>query len=220
MAYTQMAFELSPVRIAVEPVCFSGEKHSPAAWRVSNALETWSWEGCEGRTAAVEIYARGKEAELLLNGRSVGRKAIPRNGVTKFRVPYEPGELTAVIRDAAGKETARTSLRSAGKEKKLSLVPEVETIQPDHLLYVRLCYTDDQGMVKPALRGEIHVSVTGGQLLALGNACSYNERGYLTDTTDTYYGEALAIIRPEGNVTLTALSPFGEASLTVPCVEK
>ena len=220
MAYTQMAFELSPVRIAVEPVCFSGEKHSPAAWRVSNALETWSWEGCEGRTAAVEVYARGKEAELLLNGRSVGRKAIPRNGVTKFRVPYEPGELAAVIRDAAGKETARTSLRSAGKETKVSLVPEVETIQPDQLLYVRLRYTDDQGMVKPALRGEIHVSVIGGQLLALGNACSYNERGYLTDTTDTYYGEALAIIRPEGDVTLTAQSPFGKAGLTVPCVEK
>ena len=99
-------------------------------------------------------------------------------------------------------------------------MPEVETIQPDQLLYVRLRYTDDQGMVKPALRGEIHVSVIGGQLLALGNACSYNERGYLTDTTDTYYGEALAIIRPEGEVTLTAQSPFGKASLTVPCVEK
>ena len=154
------------------------------------------------------------------SGRIVGRKAIPRNGVTKFRVPYEPGELAAVIRDAAGKETARTSLRSAGKETKVSLVPEVETIQPDQLLYVRLRYTDDQGMLKPALRGEIHVSVIGGQLIALGNACSYNERGYLTDTTDTYYGEALAIIRPEGDVTLTAQSPFGKASLTVPCVEK
>jgi beta-galactosidase len=220
MAYTQMAFELSPVRIAVEPVCFSGEKHSPAAWRVSNALETWSWEGCEGRMAAVEVYARGQEAELLLNGRNVGRKVIPRNGVTKFRVPYEPGELTAIIRDAAGKETARTSLRSAGRETKLSLVPEVDSIHPDQLLYVRLRYTDGQGMVKPGLRGEIRVSVAGGQLLALGNACSYNERGYFTDTTDTYYGEALAIIRPEGDVTLNAQSPFGETSLTVPNVGK
>lgn len=217
MAYTQVAFEQSPVRIVVEPVCFSGEKHSPAAWRVSNAMESWSWDDCEGRIAAVEVYARGREAELLLNSRSVGRKSIPRNGVTKFRVSYEPGELTAVIRDETGKETARTSLRSAGKETKLTLQPEKETVRPDELLYVRLRYTDDQGTVKPGARGEIHVTVEGGQLLALGNACSWNARGYLTDTTDTYYGEALAIIHPEGNVTLTAQSPFGEAKLTVPC---
>ena len=220
MAYTQMAFELSPVRIAVEPVCFSGEKHSPAAWRVSNTIESWSWEGCEGRTAVVEVYARGKEAELLLNGRSIGRKAIPRNGVTKFHVPYEAGELTAVIHDAAGMETARTSLRSAGKETKLTLLPESDTVRADQLLYVRLRYTDEQGMVKPGLRGEIHVTVAGGELLALGNACSYNARGYLTDSTDTYYGEALAIIQADGDVTLTAHSPFGDAILMVPGKEK
>ncbi len=220
MAYTQMAFELTPVRIAVEPVCFSGEKHSPGAWRVSNAMETWSWDGCEGRTAAVEVYARGQEAELLLNGRSVGRKTVPKNAMTRFRIPYEAGELTAVIRDENGKEIARTSLHSAGKETKLTLLPELENVRKDQLLYVRLRFTDDQGMVKPCVRGEIHVNVTGGQLLALGNACSYNERGYMTDTTDTYYGEALAIIRPEGDVTLTAQSPVGEAELTVPCCEK
>ena len=165
----------------------------------------------------MEVYARGKEAELLLNGRSVARKPIPKNGTTKFRVPYAPGELTAVIRDADGKESARTSLRSAGKETKLTLLPEAETVRPDELLYVRLRYTDEQGTVKPGACGEIHVTVEGGTLLALGNACSYNARGYLTDITDTYYGEALAIIRPEGNVTLTARSPFGEASVTVPC---
>ena len=70
------------------------------------------------------------------------------------------------------------------------------------------------------MRGEIRVTVEGGTLLALGNACSYNARGYLTDTTDTYYGEALAIIRPEGDVTLTAQSLFGEAAVTVPCTEE
>ena len=220
MAYTQVAFERSSVRIAVEPVCFSGEKHSPGAWRVTNAMESWSWEGCEGRTAAVEVYARGKEAELILNGRRIGRKAIPHGGTTKFRLPYEPGELTALIRDKAGKEIARTTLHSAGKETKLTLLPETFATRPGQLLYVRLRYTDEQGTGKPGCRGEIHAKVTGGRLLALGNACSYNERGYLSDSTDTYYGEALAIILPEGEVTLTAQSPFGEARLTVPCEEK
>ena len=71
--------------------------------------------------------------------------------------------------------------------------------------------------MKPGARGEIRVTVAGGTLLALGNACSYNARGYLTDTTDTYYGEALAIIRPEGNVTVSAESEYGSQTISVPC---
>lgn len=31
--------------------------------------------------------------------------------------------------------------------------------------------------------------------MVLDNVCSYNERGYLTDETEPYYGEALAIVR-------------------------
>ena len=51
---------------------------------------------------------------------------------------------------------------------------------------------------RPLARGDIRVAVEGGTLLALGSACPYNERGYLTDTTDTYYGQALAIVKPNG----------------------
>ena len=54
-------------------------------------------------------------------------------------------------------------------------------------------------------------------MLALGSACSYNERGYLTDTTDTYYGEALAIVEPAGNVTVKAESPYGSSETSVCC---
>ena len=76
----------------------------------------------------------------------------------------------------------------------LRLVPETETTKIGDLLYVRLRYTDKNGTVKPGERGTLNVTVEGGKLLALGSACSYNERGYLTDVTDTYYGEALAIV--------------------------
>ncbi len=218
MAYTQVAFEQSPIRVAVEPVCFSGEKHSPAAWRSSNAIESWSWDGCEGRTATVEVYSKDDQAELQLNGRSVGRKKVPKSGRASFKVPYEPGELTAIGYDKAGNETARTSLKSAQKETELRLVPETETTKQGDLLYVRLRYTDKNGTIKPAIRGEIKASVSNGKLLALGNACSYNEKGYQTDTTDTYYGEALAIIAPDGtgSVTVQADSKHGKAQITVP----
>jgi beta-galactosidase len=65
-------------------------------------------------------------------------------------------------------------------------------------------------------QGEIQVDVAGGALLALGNACSYNQRGYQTNTTDTYYGEGLAIIAPTGDVTIKAVSRYGTAQTTIP----
>ena len=78
------------------------------------------------------------------------------------------------------------------------------------LRYVRLRYTDGQGALKPLTRGLIHVSVKGGTLLGLGNGCPYNDTGYLTSSTDTYYGEALAIVRPDGSgpVQVAAESPL------------
>ncbi len=218
MAYTQVAFEQCPVRIGVIPVKYAGEKHSPAAWRMTNAVESWSWEGCEGINTTVEVYARGAEAELLLNGTSLGRKTIPANKLTRFNVAWQPGELTAVIYDENGKETARTSLCSAEEETVLQLIPEKETVTTDDLVYLRLRYTDKNGTVKPLARGEIQIRVKGGKLLAFGNACSYNERGYLTDRSDTYYGEALAIIKPDSDVTVTAESPFGKGEVRVSTV--
>ncbi len=218
MAYMQVAYELSPVRIGVIPVKYANEKHSPGAWRMTNAIESWSWQGCEGKETTVEVYARGAEAELQLNGKSIGRKKLPANQQVKFKVAYQPGELTAIVYDGAGRETARTSLRTAGPETHLTLIPEQSTVKEGELLYVRLRYTDKDGTVKPLERGDIKVAVKGGKLLALGSACSYNERGYLTDTTDTYYGEALAIVQPDGTsaIDLTASDGKHTAACSVP----
>ena len=66
---------------------------------------------------------------------------------------------------------------------------------PGHLAFIRLKYTDREGLVKPAERGLIDVEVEGGTLEGLGSACPYYELSYLDSRCDTYYGEALAIVR-------------------------
>lgn len=63
-------------------------------------------------------------------------------------------------------------------------------------MYLPLRYTDGQGILKPMQKGRLCVAVEGGDLVGLGHACSYNLDGYLLNETDTYYGEALAIVRP------------------------
>lgn len=217
MAYTQVAFEKSKIRIGVIPVIFGGESHSPAAWRMTNAIESWSWNGCDGKKATVEVYSSGYITELILNGKSLGKKKTGKNMRTRFTVTYYPGELVAVSYDENGKEVARTSLCSAGEETILNLSPEKSVISADDLLYVKMAYTDKNGTVKPAVRGDIKLEVKGGTLIAAGNACSYNEKGYLTDTTDTYYGEALAVIKPSEScyVEIQADSAIGHASARI-----
>ena len=194
--YTRTAFELEekPV-IAVRPVDHTDEKHSPSAWKMTNAQESWSWAGCEGKKAYVEVYARASKVALFLNGKQIGEKELKNRCDTMFTAEYQPGRLEAVAYDAAGREIARNFLQTAGEETMLRAVPESRTVRPDGLCFVRLAYTDKEGTVKPLERGILHVTVSNGELLGLGNGCPYNEIGYCEDRTDTYFGEALAVVR-------------------------
>lgn len=66
-------------------------------------------------------------------------------------------------------------------------------------------------------RSKINVSVEGGRLLGLGSACPYYEESYLSNTCDTYYGEALAVIEPSASNTIQikAESRLGTASIEI-----
>lgn len=198
--YTKTAFELTnrPV-IAVRPVNHTGEKHSPSAWKMTNAIESWSWEGCEGKVAEVEVYARAARVDLFLNGKKVGSNTLKNSCDTRFKVEYQPGMLETVVYNQEGKEISRNTLYTAGKETELRAIAEEQSVQKDHLAFIRLQYTDKNGTVKPLKRGILKVSVKGGKLLGLGNACPYNEIGYCTNETDTYWGEALAVVQADGS---------------------
>ena len=219
--YTRVAFEQdSGPFLAVRPICHAGRSHSPSAWKMTNAMPTWSFRGWEGKQAHVEVYARADSVELLLNGASLGRKQVKNSCVFTFHVPYANGKLEAVAYDAPGHETGRSTLETAGEETILRAVPEETMVRAGHLSFIRLQYTDSNGIVKPCERGVLDVKVEGGRLVGLGSACPYYERSYLDSTCDTYYGEALAIVEAGSGdqVTLTAGDGKHEAVTVVKIV--
>ena len=219
--YTRVAFEQAQGPfLAVRPLCHDSKRHSPSAWKMSNAMPSWSWQGFEGKKAHVEVYARAAQVELLLNGKSVGKQSMKNNCLFTFRVPYENGTLEAVAYDASGKEMGRCALKTAEAETVLQAVPEETQVKPGHLCFIRLQYADAQGIVKPAERGLLDVTVEGGKLVGLGSACPFYELDYRGSKADTYYGEALAIVEAgsEGTVTLTATDGKLTASASVPIV--
>ena len=217
--YTRVALEAdNGPYIAVCPVNHTGDRHSPSAWKMTNAMPSWSWTGCEERKANVEVYARAARVELVLNGHTVGSKTLKNDCLARFSIPYESGTLEAVSYDAADHEIGRCKLQSAGGTTRLTLDAEEPAAQMGHLCYVRLRYTDENGITKPLARGNIQVQVRGGTLVGLGSACPFNKHSYLDSETDTYYGEALAIVRMGDGDAMTIAASDGEysAELTVP----
>ncbi|WP_068780446.1 glycoside hydrolase family 2 TIM barrel-domain containing protein [Paenibacillus sp. GM2] len=190
--------------IGVEPVTHAKEKVIRSMWRKSDAVHSWSWHGYEGSPAKIVVYSRAKTVELLLNGKSLGKKPI-KEGAALFKTKYLPGELVAVNYDANGKELGKNHLRTGGKDIKLTLDPEKTVLRANgqDLCYVNIYLTDGHGEILPATDRSVHVQVSGaGQLLAIGSANPYTEEGFVSGNHQTYYGRALAVIRVGRNAGL------------------
>ena len=213
--YTKVALEREQgPYIAVRPICHEG-KHSPSAWKMTNAMPSWSWRGFEGKTALVEVYARAASVELILNNKSVGKKNFKKDCLFKFKVPYANGTLETVAYDERGNEIGRNALKTA--ELRTTLIAEAEqpSVRADHLAFIRVRYADAYGTTKPVERGMLHAEVAGGKLEAFGSACPFYEQSYLDAESDTYYGEALLIVRAGEGEQVTATVTDGKYTATV-----
>ena len=198
--YTRVALEAEGDKgpyIAVVPVNHTHDKHSPSAWKMSNSIPSWSWNGCEGKDARVEVYARAASVALFANGVQVGRKKMRGDCIARFDTTWQPGVVEAVAYDVSGAEIRRYALRSAGEDTQLSASAEAVESAGARLRFVHLDYTDANGEVKPLERGRLNASVEGTEgvrLLALGSAAPFNKDSYVSSSTGTYYGRALAIV--------------------------
>ncbi len=192
-AATVWGKEDAPV-IAVRPVNHPGVKPSKSVWRGTNAMLSWSWQDCEGNKAEVEVYSDQAEVELLLNGKSLGRKKV-KNYQVMFNVRYAAGTLTAVAYDASGREVGRSELKSAVGPYALALHPEKTKVKPGEVVYVPVNVEGADGLVESNADRLVKVTVEGGELLAFGSANPCTEEVYYTGSHTTYYGRALAIVR-------------------------
>lgn len=196
--YTRVALggEQGPY-VAVCPVNHTGDKHSPSAWKMSNATDSWAWEGCDGRVANVEVYARAASVALLLNGREVARRNMRGDVIARMSCVWEPGRLEAVSYDKRGRELGRAELVSAEGASRLVAEPEYVGTH-DGLVFVRVRYADEAGTTLPLERGTLLAEVEGaGELLGFGCAAPFNPGSFVTGATGTYYGEALAVVKVE-----------------------
>lgn len=200
-ASTVWNLEKAP-RIGVKPVNHPGVRPSKSVWRGTNAIESWAWANCDGNKAEVEVYAQAAVVELLLNGKSLGKKKIKEYKAV-FKTKYTPGTLTAVAYDTSGRELSRSELKSATGKVAITVKPETAIAKNGEIVYVPVEIAGENNIVESNADRRLTVSVSGGELLAFGSANPCTEEQYHTGTFTTYYGRALAVVRVNENTVIT-----------------
>ena len=203
-ASTVWGLEGNPV-IAVRPANHPGVRPSKSVWRGTNAIMSWSWAGCDGNKTTIEVYSDQDKVELLINGKSAGRKKV-KECKAFFKVRYSAGTVTAVAYDASGRETGRSELRSADDQFRIAVRPEKTAVSSGEIVYIPVNIEDSNGVVESNADRRITVEVQGGELLAYGSANPCTEEQYHTGSFTTYYGRSLAVVRAgeAGKLRLTA----------------
>ena len=147
-------------------------------------------------------------AEVLINGKSLGIKEVS-DFHARFFAAYEPGEVLARGLDEAGEVLFETSLKTAGKETRLHLIPDTTVLRADgqDVAFVEITVTDEEGNAKSMPECLLRAHVCGvGTLAGFGSAAYQSEHGFCEGVYRTYNGRALAIIRAgvvPGKITLT-----------------
>jgi beta-galactosidase len=134
-------------------------------------LPHWNWPGKEGQPIDVRSYSNCDEVEVLLNGKSLGRRNQPRLKELTWPVPYAPGTLTAIAYKG-GQEVSRDVVQTTGDATAVQLIPDRLAIKADgrDVSVVTVRAVDDQGRTVPTANNLIHFQVEGpGKIIGVGN---------------------------------------------------
>ena len=189
-----------------------------ARWRpdfpMAHILPHWNWSERVGEVTPVHVYTSGDEAELFLNGRSLGRK---RKGQYEYRlrwdeVKYEPGELRAVAYKK-GTRWAEDTVKTTGPAVRVMMKGDRTSLRANaqDLIFVTVMITDKGGLVVPRSNNRINFSIAGpGDIIAVDNGDATNLESFQSKSRSAYNGLCLVVIRSRagqrGNIRLTAES--------------
>lgn len=189
----------------------------------------WTWPGREGEVTPVMVYTSLPEAELTVNGRSMGRRrrlsaaeadraAAAGDSLALLRryrliwddVRYEPGEITVTAYDDNGRAVASESVRTAGKPYALRLDTDCRALQADgdDLAYITVSVVDKDGNVCPDESRLVRFDVKGaGRYRAAANGDATSLDLFHLPQMHLFSGKCTAIVQSSdkpGTVTLRA----------------
>ena len=177
----------------------------------------WNWQNDSRAELPVEAFSNCKSVELFLNGKSLGTKTST-NGIFRWRVPFQPGELRAIATQDGRK--VETHLLTAGAPARLELIPDQTNLAADgrDVSQIELRLVDKRGVLVPTGDMLCSVKVSGaGRLLGMDNGDQRDMTPLLQPARKLNQGRAFLVIqssRRAGPITVTvSAEDFSEAKL-------
>jgi beta-galactosidase len=172
-------------------------------------LPHWNWVGYEGKDVPVFVYTNGDEAELFLNGKSLGKRTKnPKSDVATERyrlmwldVAYEPGDLKAVAYKE-GKLIGEAVVKTAAVPHSIKLTPDRIRIKAtgDDLSYILVEAYDKDGNLCPLADNLINFEINGpGEIAGVGNGNPQSHEPFVADFRKLFNGKAMLIMKSAEN---------------------
>ena len=155
-------------------------------WRRGTPVDVWAY------------YSQADEAELYLNGRSLGIRRKQGNQLhVQWRVSFDPGMLRVVTR-RDGHVVLEQQLHTAGQPARIRLQADRSSLNADgnDLSFVTIRVTDAAGVTVPDATNDLTVTVSGpGVLAAMDNGYQAGLESFKSPHHHAWNGLCLAIIR-------------------------
>jgi beta-galactosidase len=187
-------------------------------------LPHWNWPERKGHVTPVHVYTSGDEAELFLNGISLGRK---KKGQYEYRlrwddVLYQPGELK-VVAYKNGAKWAEGVMKTTGKAALLSAIADRSIVKADgtDLIFITIRVEDKDRLLVPRSNNLVNFSIIGpGKIVAVDNGDATSHESFQDPFRKAYNGMCLVIVKADkdatGSFTVKAESKgLKSASVTV-----
>lgn len=170
-------------------------------WGFTDVLKSWNYDECAGKPVRLLAFSNADEVELLVNGKSVGRKPVsmerPLPYSVTFETMYEPGCVEAIsYKD--GVMVSKDMLFTTGKASGLRVVTEKAELKADghDVAYVGIEVIDNEGSLIPDAEVELEIASSGpGVVAGFGSSNPITEELYTDSEAKTYRGRATAVIR-------------------------
>ncbi|MBO9681982.1 MAG: DUF4982 domain-containing protein [Flavisolibacter sp.] len=183
-------------------------------YKMAHILPHWNWPERVGQVTPVHVFTSGDEAELFLNGTSLGSK---KKQQYEYRlrwddVKYVPGELK-VIAYKNGKVWAQDIVKTTNEASQLSISADRKLIKADgtDLSFITVKVMDRNGLVVPTANSKVSFEIEGpGEIIATDNGDPANMVSFASKEREAYSGLVLAIVRSQrgkaGTIKISASS--------------
>lgn len=183
--------------LSAQPPVHDGQAPIYNSYKWTDSVEGWTFEGCEGRKTFIDVHTDAAEAEVFVNGESLGKQTVT-DCFARFPCIYRPGEVIGVAYNEAGRELYRAALRTAGPETCMKVTADrtVLCTGGGDYAFVNLCITDSAGNPKLLPERMVSADIEGGcTLQGFGSANPRNAAKFNQTSQLTYNGQLQAVIR-------------------------